>query len=501
MSFSTAVIAALTAYLALLGFLGFRARAARASGSLADFYLAGRGLGGVVLLFTLYATQYSGNTLVGYPGEAYRVGFPWVMSVGFMLAIVVVYLVIAPRLRAASERHRFVTPADWLDHRFGDPRLTRVTNLLMAAAIANYLLAQLMAMGHVTAGLSDQAIPYAAGVLVLAAAILGYELLGGLRAVAWTDCMQGVLLAIGLSGLLAATFLSGEGMGAAAEWVFENQPAKGFRPAAPMLATWASTLLLIGFSGAVYPQAIQRIFAARSTGSLRKALAALGFLPFLTTLPIFLVGILALPRLEGLTGIAADQVLPTLLRGWASESAWMFWMCILTVVGVIAAIMSTADSVLLTLSSMLAKDFVAPALGRRRGAEVNEERVTRIGKGISLAVMGILAAVALTPRISLWGLLELKMELLVQAAPVFVLGLTWPRLTARAALYGVVCGTLLAAGLTLAGYGKVGGLHAGLLGASLNALIAVAGSLAAGRRQLFARRRNACPAPGPRGPQ
>ena len=401
MSFGAAVVASLAAYIAVLAALGIHARRARSSETLADFYLAGRGLGGVVLLFTLYATQYSGNTLVGYPGEAYRVGFPWVMSVGFMLAIVVVYLLIAPRLRAAGARNGFVTPADWLDHRFGHPGLTGVTNLLMAAAIANYLLAQLMAMGHVVAGLSDGAIPYATGVLVLAAAILGYELLGGLRAVAWTDCLQGALLAVGLSGLLAATLFSGEGIGAAAEWVLANQPEKGLRPGGAMQATWASTVLLIGFSGAVYPQAIQRIFAARSTTSLRKALAALGFLPFLTTLPVFLVGILALPRLGGLNGIAADQVLPALLRGWAAESEWMFAMSLLTVVGVIAAIMSTADSVLLTLSSMLAKDFVAPAL-RRRGV-VAETRITRIGKGLSLAIMGVLTAVALTPRISLWG--------------------------------------------------------------------------------------------------
>ena len=69
MGFGTAVAAALAAYIAALAVLGLRARAARRGESLADFYLAGRGLGGVLLLFTLYATQYSGNTLVGYPGR------------------------------------------------------------------------------------------------------------------------------------------------------------------------------------------------------------------------------------------------------------------------------------------------------------------------------------------------------------------------------------------------------------------------------------------------
>ncbi len=475
MSFSGAVVAALVAYLGVLAALGFRARRARRTETLGDFYLAGRNLGPVALLFTLYATQYSGNTLVGYPGEAYRIGFPWIMSVGFMLAIVVVYLGIAPRLRAASEAHRFVTPADWLDHRFGSPALTRTANTLMAAAILNYLLAQLMAMGHVAAGLSGGAIPFAAGVLVLAGAILGYELLGGLRAVVWTDCLQGILLAVGLFGILAAAALSGDTLGEATRWMLAHQPEKALPPDAATLTTWASTVLLIGFSGAVYPQAIQRIFAARSTRSLRQAIATLGFLPFFTTLPVFLVGILALPRLSGLAGVEADQVLPALLRDWSSGSPVMFLMSVLTVVGVVAAIMSTADSVLLTLSSMLAKDFAAPAL-RYAGRELDEARLTRLGKRISLLVMAALVALALTPRISLWGLLELKMELLVQAAPAFVLGLTWRRASARAVLIGLLAGTALAAGLTLAGYGKVGGVHAGLLGALLNAILAVGGS-------------------------
>ncbi len=476
MSFPAAVGFALVAYLGVLGMLGIRARRARRNESLGDFYLAGRNLGPVVLLFTLYATQYSGNTLVGYPGEAYRIGFPWVMSVGFMLAIVVVYLVIAPRLRAASETHRFVTPADWLEHRFGSPALTLTANLLMAAAILNYLLAQLMAMGHVAAGLSGGAIPFAAGVLVLAGAILGYELLGGLRAVAWTDCLQGILLAIGLFGILAAAAISGETLGDATRWILAHQPEKALAPDAATRTTWISTILLIGFSGAVYPQAIQRIFAARSTRSLRQAIAVLGFLPFLTTLPVFLVGILALPRLSNLSGIAADQVLPALLRDWSSGSPAMFLMSVLTVVGVVAAIMSTADSVLLTLSSMLAKDFAAPAL-RRFGTSPDEARLTRLGKLFSLLIMAALVTLALTPRISLWGLLELKMELLVQVAPAFVLGLTWRRTSPRAVLLGLLAGTALAAGLTLAGYGRPGGVHAGLLGVFLNAIIAAGGSL------------------------
>jgi Na+/pantothenate symporter len=77
-------VAGLVAYLALLIGVAIAARWARQSESPADHFLAGRGLGVFVLFLTLYATAYSGNSLLGYPGQAYRQGFSWVMATGFM---------------------------------------------------------------------------------------------------------------------------------------------------------------------------------------------------------------------------------------------------------------------------------------------------------------------------------------------------------------------------------------------------------------------------------
>ena len=159
-------------YLAAMIGTGYWAQRQRKGNTLSDFYLAGKGLGGLVLLLTLYATQYSGNTLLAYPGESFRLGFLWIMSVGFMMSIVVVYLLFAPDLHRISKEHRFVTPGDWIDHRFGSPSLTLVASILFVVAISNYLLAQLMAMGHVVSGLSGNSIPFWAGVIVLGLIII-----------------------------------------------------------------------------------------------------------------------------------------------------------------------------------------------------------------------------------------------------------------------------------------------------------------------------------------
>ncbi|MFD2397452.1 hypothetical protein ACFSVJ_12720 [Prauserella oleivorans] len=74
------------------------------------YYLAGGGLGFVTLFFTLYATQYSGNSVVGYAPEAYRSGFSWWQSVGFMIAVIVGYLLFAPRLYVIAKRNRSSRP-------------------------------------------------------------------------------------------------------------------------------------------------------------------------------------------------------------------------------------------------------------------------------------------------------------------------------------------------------------------------------------------------------
>ena len=457
-------------YLGLLLVLGYLAKRRRVSDSLDEFYLAGRNLGGFVLFLTLYATQYSGNSLLGYPGEAYRLGFAWLMSVGFMMAIVVVYLIFAPRLYQISRRYRYVTPGDYIKHRFGSPSLTLLSNFLFVAVMVNYLLAQLMAMGHVVAGLSANLMPYWMGVVILTLVIIIYETLGGMRAVAWTDCIQGVMLLVGLVGLLVAVAPGSQQLEITTQWLLEHQPQKAMVPTWEMCRTWMSTLLLIGFSASIYPQSIQRIYAARSVGALKRSLSLMAFMPLVTMSVVLMVGILAIPQFAELRGVEADQVMPLLLREWAQQSYWVYAMAVLVITGILAAIMSTADSALLTLSSILAKDVLGTTVLRN----LDEVRLTQVGKLLSWVMMAAVALVALVPRITLWGLTELKMEILAQLSPLFLLGLTWRRFTAGPALLGIVVGTGLAMGLTLNGYGRVWGIHAGVLGAGVNYLLCVA---------------------------
>jgi len=467
--FGWGAVLAVAVYLLVLVGVGLLVHARRDDRGLGAFYLASRNIGTLVLVLTLYATQYSGNSLLGYPGEAYRMGWAWVMSVGFMMAVVVVYLMYAPRLFHLSGKKGFITPADWIEYRFGSPALSLAANILFVLAMGNYLLAQLLAMGHMVEVISGELLPFWAGVLVLALVILWYESLGGMQAVAWTDAFQGILLLLGLAGVMMAVVPGVTGLRHVSEWMTVNAPDRLAPPQGDGLRTWVSSILLIGFGAAVYPQAIQRIFAARSAATLRRSISIMVFMPLFTVVPVLLVGITGIPRFAGLGEVGADQVMPLLLAQLAAGSAWQYAVAVAVLVGIVAAIMSTADSVLLSLSSILSKDILGNSLMRGAG----EEQLTRAGKRLSWLIMALLVWLAFSPRITLWGLIELKMELLVQVAPLFVLGASWRGLSAHAALGGLLAGTAIAATFSLAGTGKLWGWHAGLIGLAVNLLACI----------------------------
>jgi solute:Na+ symporter, SSS family len=469
-------------YISSLLLIGWIALNARQEDSLQDFYLAGRGFGFTVLLLTLYATQYSGNSLFGVAGAAYRVGFGWLIAVHYMLAITVFYLAFAPKLYTLSRSRGYVTPVDFLVDRYNSKAISLISSIVMIVALTNYLLAQLMTMGRALQGLAGPYgdVAYNYGVVGLAVIMLIYGTLGGIRAVAWTDVIQGGVLMIGFFVLLALLFDQFGPLSAATEQIAASPDAfKVARPSSALLREWLSYILVLGMGAALYPQAIQRIYAAKSSRTMRRGLAIMAFLPFTTALIAVIAGIYALAYVPGLEGAATDQVLASLLRIVQENSLFGYAVVVLIFSAVLAALMSTADSAMLSISSMFTKDIYSVHVS----PSSSERELTRIGKRCSWIVVGALVvlAIVLKDQASLIGLIDRKFDLLVQLVPAFMLGIHMPLLQKGPVLTGLVTGLVIALALAFGPFdfivaGKVWGLHPGLYGLAANATIALVGS-------------------------
>jgi len=478
----------LSCYLCSLLLLGWLGRKAREEDSLRDFYLAGRGFGFVVLFLTLYATQYSGNTIFGVAGASYRLGFAWIISAHYMLAIIVFYHTFAFRLRALARDRGYVTPVDYLRDRFNSRALSTIASIVMIVALNNYLLAQLMTMGRALQGLAGPGgeIAYNYGVVGLALIMLTYGTLGGIRAIAWTDVIQGAVLFFGFLALLFLIVNQFGPLSEATQSIASSVDAgKIERPDASMLREWLSYILIIGIGGALYPQAIQRIYASRSIGSLKRSFATMAFMPFVSVLVAIVAGIYALAYIPGLEGAATDQVLASILRIVQEQSLLGQALVVVIFSAVLAALMSTADSAMLSISSMFTKDIYAVYIR----PDATESELTRTGKRCSWLFVGVLSllAILLKEQTSLVDLIDRKFDLLVQLAPAFMLSIHWAGLRSGPVLLGIVLGVLVALALAFGPFdfivgGKVWGLHPGLYGLAVNISVAVFGSLWSSRK-------------------
>ncbi|SFB29110.1 solute:Na+ symporter, SSS family [Lentibacillus halodurans] len=440
--------------------------------SLDAYYLGGRGLGVMVLFFTFFATQYSGNTVIGYPPSAYRQGFEYLVSVPFFIMIIMAYLLFAPRLYTLGKKYKLVTPAQWFEKRYKSKAVTILASLLMLYGLGNYLLEQLVAIGQGVSGLTGGTIPYQLGVIFFVVIMLIYGWLGGMRSVAYTDTIQGIALLFGVFMLLIGSIIYFGGLPTSADYMQVFSPEKLGIPDAPGVMNWLSLLVLIGIGAAVYPHAIQRIFSAKSEKTLKRSFSRMAWMPFLTAGVVFIIGIIGINAFPDLSTAESEQLVGMMASTIASQNVIFYWAMTLLFGGVIAAIVSTADSILLTFSSIISNDLY----GNYINPEASQRKKLLVGKLVGVVAVGILILVAWFPPATLYQIFVLKFELLIQISPGLILGLYWNRLHTKAVFTGMIAGTLVASLMTVFNLSLLG-IASGLWGLLLNIVICVSGSL------------------------
>ena len=188
------------AYCLYWGFKG--ARSAKTS---TDYFLAGRSIGVWVFVLAATATSFSGWTFVGHPGKIFTDGLPYAFASFYALTIPFTGVLFLRRQWVLGKAFRYITPGEMYSDYYGGNAMRLLTVLVAFLFSVPYLGVQLRASGSLFNVLSDGFISVNFGMFALTTVVVIYVASGGLRSVAYVDCAQAILLAVGIAILGGVT--------------------------------------------------------------------------------------------------------------------------------------------------------------------------------------------------------------------------------------------------------------------------------------------------------
>jgi len=176
-----------------------------------DYFIAGRRLSIWVFVLAATATSFSGWTFMGHPGLIYRDGFQYAYASFYAITIPFTGVMFLKRQWMLGKRFGFVTPGEMLAHYFRGDAIRLLTVLVALIFSIPYLGVQLRASGFLFNVLTDGLLTVEVGMWLLSAVVFIYVASGGLRAVAYVDTLQCILLAFGIIviGIIAISYVGG----------------------------------------------------------------------------------------------------------------------------------------------------------------------------------------------------------------------------------------------------------------------------------------------------
>ncbi len=196
-----------------------------------DYFIAGRSISLWVFVLAATATSFSGWTFMGHPGLIYRDGFQYAYASFYAITIPFTGVIFLKRQWMLGKRFGFVTPGEMLSSYFKSDAIRLLVVLVALIFSIPYLGLQLRASGFLFNVLTDGLLDVEVGMWLLSIVVIIYVASGGLRAVAYVDTMQAILLALGIIaiGIIAVNFVGGwerlnEGIAALANFDSKRTP-------------------------------------------------------------------------------------------------------------------------------------------------------------------------------------------------------------------------------------------------------------------------------------
>jgi sodium/proline symporter len=432
-------------YLAVLVLIGVVA--SRRMKDVRDYYAAGKKLNFWAVAFSARATGESGWLLLGLTGMGAMVGVRafWVV-LGEVLGVGLAWLLMSRRFHRLTMKYDAITIPDYLEARFGDTshKLRLVAAGALTIFVTIYVAAQIYATGQAFSDFLDW--NFYVGIAVGFAVVMAYSISGGFLAVVWSDVFQGTLMFLGLVGLPIVGVAVAGGPGEVAAGLEAIDPslltlagAEGWT-LETIFATLSLALIGLGFLGS--PQIFVRFLSLRDEKEIPQGTAVAILWTLLADSGAVLTGIVGRVLLtdpgtdvEAALGTGAEGVLPTLVGEVLPAVLVGLFIAI-----VLAAIMSTIDSLLVVASSAAVRDVYQQVLH----PEMHDDELVSRSRVTTFALALIAVAIALIAtgpgQTVFWFVIFGWSGIAATFCPTVILSLGWRGFTGRGALAAMIVG-------------------------------------------------------------
>jgi SSS family transporter len=422
--------------------VGIGIYAARYVNNSKDFAIAGRSLPMYVVTATVFATWFGSEAVLGIPATFIKEGLHGVVAdpFGSSMCLVIVGVFFARRLY----RMNLMTIGDYYRNRFGRKVEVLVT-LCIVASYLGWVAAQIKALGLVFNVVSAGAISMNMGMMIGAASVLIYTLMGGMWSVAITDFLQMIIIVVGMLyiGWEVSGMVGGAGVviqhaadaGKLAFW-----PSPTLREMLWFFAAWITMML-----GSVPQQDVfQRVASSKSESVARNASILGGVLYFLFAfIPMFLgysASLIDPVMVEELIGTDAQLILPTLIMTKMPVLAQVMFFGAL-----LSAIKSCASATLLAPSVTFSENIVKELMPGQ-----SDRQMLLSMRIVVLVFTAIVTAFAMNSDASIFQMVENAYKVTLVAAFVpLVAGFYWKRATGHGAFASMILGLVTWIGLEL----------------------------------------------------
>lgn len=423
----------LAIYIVLSLYIAYLSRSGKQT-SMESYFLGERKLGGFVSALSYSATTYSAFMLVGLAGLTYKGG---VGAYGFEIVYfmgVSLVAIFGPRFWLVGKKYGYVTPSEMLGDRYQNKKVAAIVAVASCIFLIPYSAVQLAGVGYLLSGVTNNAIPFTTGVIIATVLAIVFSFIAGIRSVAWTDSLQALVMIITATVVVMLIVNGLGGVGGFFNTLETNHPEFLAVPGNGFFSflTFLGLTVPWFFFSLSNPQVSQRLFMPDSLGSLRRMLMGFLLFGFIYTIVSVVWGFSALVMFPGLE--KADLATPMILSSELVPPV----LGAIVMVGIMAAAISTIDSILLTLSSLFARDVYG-----NLSKKSNDQHQLLVGKFV-IPVIAILAFLFAQMNVSLIAVLSVASSAgLLVTVPAIIGAFFWKRGTAAGVMTSVIVSGLI----------------------------------------------------------